>query len=113
MSEVEDRDEFKRLNTAMVAGVDDRVGGFGAWRDCGEWPGSGSLSWLYVDPGFHRRGMTRKCPTSASETEAAWSIVTETPPVATASEAGAPKESLRSIMNVGAQTHLGHDLAPQ
>ncbi len=57
LSEVEDLDEFQRLNTAMVACADDRVVGLVAWRDRGEWRDSGYLSWLYVDPAFHRHGI--------------------------------------------------------
>lgn len=60
MSEEEDLDEFRRVNTAMVACVDDRVVGFVAWRDRGEWRGSGYLSWLCVDPAFHRRGISNR-----------------------------------------------------
>jgi len=41
----------------MVACMDDRVVGFVAWRDLSEWRGSGYLSWLYVHPAFHRRGI--------------------------------------------------------
>ncbi len=44
LSEEEGLDEFQRLNTALVACVDDLVVGFVAWRDGGEWsvecPGS-------------------------------------------------------------------------
>lgn len=57
LSEEEDLDVFQRLNTAMVACVNDEVVGFVAWRDRGEWRGSGYLSWLFVDPAFHRRGI--------------------------------------------------------
>ena len=57
MPEEEDLQQFQRLNTAMVACVDGRVVGFVAWRDRGEWRGSGYLSWLYVDPAYHRRGI--------------------------------------------------------
>ena len=57
MSEEEELDEFQHLNTAMVACLVDRVVGFVAWRDRGEWRWSGYLSWLYVDPAFHRRGI--------------------------------------------------------
>ena len=53
----EDLDKFVRLNSALVAWVDTRIVGFVAWRDRGEWRDSGYLSWLYVDPGFHRRGI--------------------------------------------------------
>lgn len=57
LSEEETLEVFQRLNTAMVACLDDIVVGFVAWRDRGEWRGSGYLSWLYVDPAFHRRGI--------------------------------------------------------
>lgn len=50
-------DTFLRLNTTLVAVVDGRVVGFVAWRERGEWVNSGYLSWLYVDPAFHRRGI--------------------------------------------------------
>lgn len=57
MSDEEDLDTFLRLNSALVASVDGQVVGFVAWRDRGEWDGSGYLSWLYVDPAHHRRGI--------------------------------------------------------
>ena len=57
MAEEEDLDEFLQLNTAMVASVRGQIVGFVAWRDRGEWIGSGYLSWLYVDPAYHRRGI--------------------------------------------------------
>jgi ribosomal protein S18 acetylase RimI-like enzyme len=57
MPDEEDRDTFLRLNTTLVACVDGRVIGFVAWRDRGEWVDSGYLSWLYVDPAYHRRGI--------------------------------------------------------
>lgn len=44
LAEEENPNEFQRLNTAMVACVDDRVVGFVASRDRGEWRGSGYLS---------------------------------------------------------------------
>ncbi|NKB69658.1 MAG: GNAT family N-acetyltransferase [Candidatus Latescibacteria bacterium] len=57
MQEEEDLDKFQRLNTALVACIDNRLVGFAAWRDRGTWHGSGYLSWLYVDPAYHRRGI--------------------------------------------------------
>jgi len=41
MPEEEDLEKFQRLNTVMVACVDGRVVGFGAWRERGEWRDSG------------------------------------------------------------------------
>lgn len=57
LPEEENLGKFQHLNTAMVACVDGRVVGFVAWRDRGEWRDSGYLSWLYVDPAYHRRGI--------------------------------------------------------
>lgn len=57
MTDEENLDTFLRLNTAWVASIDNHVVGFVAWRDRGEWTGSGYLSWLYVDPAHHRRGI--------------------------------------------------------
>jgi ribosomal protein S18 acetylase RimI-like enzyme len=57
LSEVEDLGEFQHLNTVIVACVEGRVVGFVAWRDRREWRDSGYLSWLYVDPAYHRRGV--------------------------------------------------------
>ena len=76
MSKVEDPDEFRHLNTAMVASVNDRVVGFVAWRDRGEWLGSGYLSWLYVDPAFHRRGIGNRLVTEAMAAlgDQAWTL---------------------------------------
>ena len=45
------------MNSALVACLHDDVVGFVAWRDRGEWRESGYLSWLYVDPAYHRRGI--------------------------------------------------------
>lgn len=53
----EDLDTFIHLNTVLVACIDGRIVGFAAWRERGEWHNSGYLSWLYVDPAFHRRGV--------------------------------------------------------
>lgn len=76
LSEEEDLDQFQRLNTAIVACVDDRVVGFVAWRDRGEWRGSGYLSWLYVDPAFHRRGIGNRLVTEAMAAlgDQAWTL---------------------------------------
>ena len=57
LAEEEDLEKFQHLNTAMVACVGGRIAGFVAWRDRGEWHDSGYLSWLYVDPAYHRRGI--------------------------------------------------------
>lgn len=76
MSEEEDLDEFQRLNTAIVACVDDLVVGFVAWRDSGEWRGSGYLSWLFVDPAFHRRGIGNRllAEAMAELSDQAWTL---------------------------------------
>ena len=65
MPEEEDLETFQRLNTALVACVDGRIAGFVAWRDRGEWRDSGYLSWLYVDPAYHRRGVGDSLLTAA------------------------------------------------
>ncbi len=57
MPDEESLDTFLRRNTAVVACIGDEVVGFVAWRDRGEWAGSGYLSWLYVDPAHHARGI--------------------------------------------------------
>ncbi len=57
LPEEEDLETFQRLNSAMVACADRKVVGFVGWREHGEWRGSGYLSWLYVDPAYHRRGI--------------------------------------------------------
>jgi ribosomal protein S18 acetylase RimI-like enzyme len=51
LPEEEPRDKFFRINEAMVACLDHRIVGFVAWRD------GGFISWLYVDPSYHRRGI--------------------------------------------------------
>ncbi len=61
----EDIDKFLNLNSTLVACVDGRIVGFVAWRDRGEWRGSGYLSWLYVDPEYHRRGIGNRMMTEA------------------------------------------------
>jgi ribosomal protein S18 acetylase RimI-like enzyme len=53
----ESLETFLQMNTALVATVEGKVVGFVAWRDQGEWRDSGYLSWLYVDPAYHRRGI--------------------------------------------------------
>ena len=65
LPEEEDIDRFVYLNTALVACIDTSIVGFVAWRDRGEWRGSGYLSWLYVDPEFHRRGIGHQLMTEA------------------------------------------------
>ena len=57
MPEEEDKTKFLEMNSALLACLDGVVVGFVAWRDRGEWQGSGYLSWLYVDPAHHRRGV--------------------------------------------------------
>ena len=57
MPEEEDKTKFLEMNSALLACLDGVVVGFVAWRDRGEWQGSGYLSWLYVDPAHHRRGI--------------------------------------------------------
>ncbi len=76
MSEEEELDEFQQLNTAMVACVVDRVAGFVAWRNRGEWRGSGYLSWLFVDPAFHRRGFGNRLMVAAMAApgDQAWTL---------------------------------------
>ncbi len=73
----EDLDRFVEVNVALVARVDTRIIGFVAWRDRGEWRGSGYLSWLYVDPGFHRRGIGNQLMTQAMAAlgPQAWTLV--------------------------------------
>ncbi len=63
----EDLATFLQMNTAMVAVVEDEVVGFVAWRDRGEWVDSGYLSWLYVDPAHHRRGIGDRLLGTATE----------------------------------------------
>jgi ribosomal protein S18 acetylase RimI-like enzyme len=57
MPDQESLETFQHLNTALVATAEGKVVGFVAWRDQGEWRDSGYLSWLYVDPAYHRRGI--------------------------------------------------------
>ncbi len=79
MAEEEHLGEFRRLNTAVVAVVDDRLAGFAGWRDRGEWRGSGYLSWLYVDPAHHRRGIGDRLMATAMSAlgDQAWLLVKE------------------------------------
>lgn len=76
MPDDEDLDTFLRLNTALVACVGGRVVGFVAWRDRGEWRDSGYLSWLYVDPAHHRRGIGERLMRLAMEAlgDQAWTL---------------------------------------
>lgn len=76
LPEEEDLEEFQRLNTAVVACVGRRVVGFAGWRDRGEWRDSGYLSWLYVDPAYHRRGIGDLLLTAAIKAlgEQAWTL---------------------------------------
>ena len=76
MSEEEDLEQFLSLNTVRVACVDGHVVGFVAWRDRGEWRESGYLSWLYVDPAYHRRGIGDRLMTEAMSalTDQAWTL---------------------------------------
>ena len=57
LPEEEDLETFQRLNTTKVACVEEQVVGFVGWRERDEWRESGYLSWLYVDPAYHRRGI--------------------------------------------------------
>lgn len=77
MPEEEDVHTFQRLNT-VVARVDGRVVGFVAWRDRGEWRDSGYLSWLYVDPAYHRRGIGDRLMAEAMAAlgDQAWTLTT-------------------------------------
>lgn len=68
LPEEEDPETFRQLNTAMVAHVERRVVGFVAWRDRSEWRNSGYLSWLYVHPAHHRRGIGDRLLTEAMAT---------------------------------------------
>ncbi len=76
MADEEDLATFQRLNTALVACLDGRPVGFVAWRDKGTWSGSGYLSWLYVDPAHHRRGIGHALLTRALAAlgEQAWTL---------------------------------------
>jgi ribosomal protein S18 acetylase RimI-like enzyme len=49
MEEAAERDEFF-LSETLVACVEDRVVGFVSWH-------GPYITWLYVDPGYHRRGI--------------------------------------------------------
>ena len=73
----EDLETFLHLNTALVACIDGRVVGFIAWRDRGEWVNSGYLSWLYIDPTHHRRGIGDLLLSRAMEAlgSQAWTLV--------------------------------------
>ncbi|MDJ0769742.1 MAG: GNAT family N-acetyltransferase [Ilumatobacter sp.] len=72
----EDLEEFQRLNTAMVGCLDGQVVGFVGWRERGEWRDSGYLSWLYVDPAHHRRGIGDRLLNAAMAAlgEQAWTL---------------------------------------
>ena len=67
---------FLHLNTAMVASADGRIVGFVAWRDRSEWRGSGYLSWLYVEPAHHRRGIGSRLMAQAMDAlgDQAWTL---------------------------------------
>lgn len=77
LPEVEDLENFQELNTTMVACVGGSVVGFAGWRDRGEWRDSGYLSWLYVDPAYHRRGIGNRLLARAllALGEQAWTLV--------------------------------------
>lgn len=77
LPEEEDLERFQELNTAMVARVDGLVVGFVAWRDRAEWRHSGYLSWLYLDPVYHRRGIGNQLLAEAMAAlgEQAWTLV--------------------------------------
>lgn len=77
LPEEEDPERFQRVNSAMVACIDGRVVGFVAWRDREEWLGSGYLSWLYVDPAHHRRGVGDglMAAAMAALADQAWTLV--------------------------------------
>lgn len=77
LPEEEDLERFVHLNTTLVARLERRIVGFVAWRDRGEWRGSGYLSWLYVDPEFHRRGIGNQLMTEAMVAlgPQAWTLV--------------------------------------
>lgn len=76
LPEEEDLEVFQQLNTAIVADVDEHVVGFAAWRDRDEWRESGYLSWLYVDPAHHRRGIGHQLLSEAMAAlgEQAWTL---------------------------------------
>jgi ribosomal protein S18 acetylase RimI-like enzyme len=77
MADEEDLGTFLRLNTTLVACIDGRVVGFVAWRDRDEWTNSGYLSWLFVDPAHHRRGIGDRLLSRAMEAlgSQAWTLV--------------------------------------
>ena len=77
MPDEEDLDRFQQLNTAKVVCVDGRVVGFIAWRDRDEWRNSGYLSWLYIDPAHHRRGIGDRLMANAMAAlgDQAWTLV--------------------------------------
>jgi ribosomal protein S18 acetylase RimI-like enzyme len=76
MPEEEDQALFQSLNTVRVACVGEQIVGFVAWRERGEWQGSGYLSWLYVDPALQRRGIGERLLTEAMAAlgEQAWTL---------------------------------------
>ena len=76
MPDEEDLDDFLHWNTARVACLEGKVVGFVAWRDRGEWKNSGYLSWLYVDPAYHRRGIGDRLLSRAMEAlgDQAWTL---------------------------------------
>lgn len=76
LPELEDLAAFQQLNTAIVACEGATIVGFAAWRDSGEWRNSGYLSWLYVDPAHHRRGIADRLLTEAMGAlgEQAWTL---------------------------------------
>lgn len=76
LPEEEDLETFQRLNSTVVACVGGRVAGFAGWRERGEWRGSGYLSWLYVDPAYHRRGIGDRLLTEAmvALSDQAWTL---------------------------------------
>jgi ribosomal protein S18 acetylase RimI-like enzyme len=76
MSEEEDLEQFQGLHTVRVACVGGRLVGFVAWRDRGEWRNSGYLSWLYVDPAYHRRGIGDRLMAEAMRSlgDQAWTL---------------------------------------
>ena len=57
MQEEETRASFFAINRGAVGCFGRQTVGFVAWRDQGEWRDSGYLSYLYVDPAYHRHGI--------------------------------------------------------
>ena len=57
MQEEETRASFFAINRGAVGFFGRQTVGFVAWRDQGEWRDSGYLSYLYVDPAYHRHGI--------------------------------------------------------